>query len=150
MENIFPTKIFRSIFLIVTVFFFLNCSAQQFIYSAPVGNYAYSDTKIIGRVKNNIIIYNYTWSHIFDLRNSEILVYNDKMQLQNRTSFKSITPKIAVVDFIREKDLFSAILQYRENGFLVCKLVNFDADGNILNKKIIEHSPDKTEGNMRI
>ena len=147
MENIFSTKIFRSIFLIAFTFFFLNCSAQQFIYSAPVGNYAYSDTKIIGRVKNNIIIYNYTWSHTFDLRNSELLVYNDKMQLQNRTSFKSITPKIAAVDFIREKDLFSAILQYRENGFLVCKLVNFDADGNMLSEKIIEHSPDKTEGN---
>ena len=97
--------------LIFFVLCWFNDSAQNIFYSPPVGNYPYSHAKIIGKVKENIVAYNHTWSHTFDMRHSEILVYDDEMRLLNKTSFKSIVPKICSLDFINERDRFCAVLQ---------------------------------------
>jgi len=140
----------RTNLLFFIIFFYFNTSAQNFFYSGPVANYPFAHFKIIGRVKNNIIVYNYAWSNAFDMRKSEILVYDDKMQLLKKVSFKSITPKFSSVDFINEENSFSAILQYSEDGFFVCKLVSFDAGGNILDTQILERSADLNDGDYEI
>lgn len=122
---------FRSSLLFLVISFYVNGSAQDLIYSEPVGNYPYSNSAVIGSVKNNIAVYNRPWSRDLDVRKSEILIYNDKMQLLHKTSFKSLTPKFSSVDFITQENSFSAVLQYEEDSVFVCKLINFDADGNV-------------------
>src|SRR4051794_18756207 len=94
----------------LSIFFSVISNAQNFFYSAPLGNdNVYTDAKIIGRVKKNIIIYKSTWS--IHGRKSEILVYDDKMKLLNTSSLTSLVSQFAFVDFINEKDSFAAIIQ---------------------------------------
>lgn len=131
----------RSFFLTTAVLFSFTCLAQQFIYSNPFGNFSYAQTQIIGRVKNNIIVWKYTARNSYNMKRSEILVYDNQMHLLNTTSFKSITPELSSVEFVNNGNSFSAVIQYKDKDFYICKLVNFDADGNILNSQILERSP---------
>ena len=140
----------KLILLCLIVFLSVSSKAQNLVYSAAVGNYPYAHAQIIGSVKNNIIIYHQNWSPPFDVRNSEILVYDDDMHLLKTTSFSSIVPKLCSVDFSKQGDSFSAIVQFVENGNFVCKLVSFDANGNILGTQILEHSADIGAGKYEL
>jgi len=134
----------------LAMFVFFNCSAQHFSYSIPIGNYNYSQSHIIGLVKNNIIVWNLLTTNSLDYKKSEILVFNDKLELLNTTSFKSITPKLASVDFVNNGNTFEAIIQYHEDEFFICKLVNFDANGNILGTQTLDSSVNWSTGNYII
>jgi len=142
--------VFRISLLLPVILICFDSNAQNLFYSAPVGNYSYAESKVIGHVNNNIIIYNYIWSHSFDMRKSEILVYNDRMQLRQTISLKSIATKFSSVDFINEGDSFSAVVQYIEDEFFVCKLVSFDEEGNVLNTQILERSTSLNDGPYEI
>ncbi|HYK47509.1 MAG TPA: hypothetical protein VEV83_20170 [Parafilimonas sp.] len=125
-----------------------NC--QDLFYSAPIGNYAYTEYKIIGRVQHKIIAYTYVWSHTFDRRNSEILIYDDKMQLDHRVSLKPIATKYSSIEFLNEGNSFSAVLQYIEQNSFVCKLVSFDPEGKIVSTRILERSSILNDGPYHI
>ena len=140
----------RLILLFYVTFLCLRGSSQDVLYSAPVGNYSYADFKIVGRVGKNVVVYNYVWSHTFDRRKSDILIYDDKMVLQHKISLRSIVARYSSVDFINEVDSFSAIIQYIEDSFFVCKLVSFDAHGKILNSQLLQHAPAAESGPFEI
>jgi len=53
-----------------------NVSAQNFSYSAALGNNLYAKSEIIGRVKNNIVVWSYNSSDKHNTKKSEVLVYN--------------------------------------------------------------------------
>ena len=137
---------FRYNLLFAFALFSFGGNCQDLFYSAPIGNYAYAEYKIIGRVQNKIIAYTYVWSHTFDRRNSQILIYDDKMQLEHRVSLKPIATKYSSVEFVNEGDSFSAVLQYTEENSFVCKLVSFDPEGKILRTRILERSSTLNDG----
>ena len=129
----------RITFFTISIFFSVISNAQDFIYSNTVGNdNEFTHAKVIGRVKENIVIYKSTWST--NGSKSEILVYDDKMKLLNTISLDPIVSQFAFVDFINEKDSFAAIIVDKAVHPFVYKLVSFDAGGNILNDKVLETS----------
>jgi len=137
-------------FSILLFFFLISCKlkAQNFLYSKPVGNFLYTKFKLIGKVSNNIVAVKYDVGGYFDMKKTEVLIYDDKLQLLNKVSFKSITPKISTIDFVNEGTTFAAIIQYFENGILSYndyksgilnyKMISFDENGNILKTQILE------------
>ena len=142
MINIFSTKTLQSSLLILSIFGFFNCAAQRFVYGNPVGNYPYTQTKIIGRVKNNIVAFMYTYSHDWRKANSDILVYNNEMQLLNKTSFRPVVPDISSINFLNEGNSFSAVSKYPVNESFIWELIQFDANGNIIDTQTIAHAKD--------
>jgi hypothetical protein len=139
------------LFFSILPFFFLisfKLKAQNFLYSKPVGNFLYTKFKLIGKVSNNIVAVKYDVGGYFDMKKTEVLIYDDKLQLLNKVSFKSITPKISTIDFVNEGTTFAAIIQYFENGILSYndyksgilnyKMISFDENGKILKTQILE------------
>ena len=120
----------------------INLSAQNFSYSAALGNNLYEKAKIIGRVKDNIVVWNYNSSDRHSTKKSELLVYNNKLQLLNTVSFKHIATEILSIDFINEGNSFAAILQYPVNKSVCYKLISFDAYGNITDTQTITQGSD--------
>lgn len=132
---------FFTVFLLFLSLNFNKTLAQKLLYSEPVGNVSYTYSKFIGRVKNNIIVYKYNPLIGYSSKTKpQILVYDDEMKLINRTPFDFMKAATSTLDFINEENSFSAILQYFENGYLICKQISFDADGNLLNIKLLERS----------
>jgi hypothetical protein len=150
MIHFFSTKILRSSFLIFAALLSFICSAQKLVYSEPVGTYPYAETKIIGQVKNNIIVWKYMYSARYKKNTSQFLVYDNKMKLLNKASFDFVRLEISSLEFINEENSFTAILQYFENGFFICKLVKFDENGNNINTQLLERSPKLNDDNFVI
>ncbi|HYJ65528.1 MAG TPA: hypothetical protein VEV62_17425 [Parafilimonas sp.] len=72
-------KIRKNLFYLFILFFVsysINLSAQNFSYSAALGNNLYAKSEIIGRVKNNIVVWSYNSSDKHNTKKSEVLVYN--------------------------------------------------------------------------
>jgi len=134
----------KNILSAVSIFYFLILStkinAQNFIYSNKVGNYPYTNLKLIGKVNNNIIVFKYTISGFTDMKKPEMLIYNEKLGLLNKISLNSITPKISIIDFVNEGKSFAAIVQYFEDGISFCKMVSFDANGTIIKMQILDQN----------
>ncbi len=120
----------------------INLSAQNFTYSPALNNLSYTESKIIGRVKDNIVVWMYTYSYNWRKANSEILVYDNNMKLLHKTSFKPIVPEISSINFLNEGNSFAAVLQYPINESFIWNLIRFDADGNIIDTQTIAHAKD--------
>lgn len=136
--------------LIFVIFCSMSSNAQNFIYSDAIGNYPYTNFKLIGQVKNNIVAFKYTDRNVTDMRKAEVLVYNTKLKLLNKISFKSITRQLATINFVNEGSTFAAIIQYHENGMSICKMVSFDSNGKIIKTQILEHSVNSNDDNYVI
>ena len=122
--------------LVVSLIHFTG-KAQNFSYTEPVGNFAYTTSKIIGRVGTKIVVWRCYQYHV---RNSAILLYNEDMELVHTTSLESVAPEAARIGFINEGSSFQAVLQYKDGDSAVCKSVGFDSSGNIISTEIIDRS----------
>jgi hypothetical protein len=134
--------LFFSLLFFISTFFTNKSKAQNFTYSSALNNLSYTQSKIIGRVKNNIIVWMYTYSSNWRKTNSDILVYDNEMKLIHKTSFKPIVPEISSISFLNEGNSFAAVLQYPINESFIWNLIRFDADGNIVDTQTIAHAKD--------
>ncbi|MBV9962025.1 MAG: hypothetical protein JO072_07225 [Parafilimonas sp.] len=130
---------FRITLLTFIVFLSASTNAQSFLYSTPVSNDPNIQTDIIGKVENNIVV----WRHSSLIKHakklSEFLIYDDNMKLINKSSYDFIRPhEIVSTNFINEGNTFAFVIQYLENDFHICKLISFDANGNLLNNQLLE------------
>ena len=130
----------------LSIFLCCCCSAQNFFYSAPINVDPNIQTYIIGKVKDNIIV----WRHSSLIRHkknlSTFFIYDESMKLLNKTSYDFIRPHETLsTNLINEGSSFAFVVQYFENGFNVCKLISFDANGNLLNNQLLERSYSENE-----
>ena len=138
-KKLFP---FLNFVFFISVFFTNKSAAQNFTYSAALNNLSYTQAKIIGRVKNNIVVWVHTYSSDWRKANSDILVYDNEMKLLHKTSFKPIAPEVSSINFLNEGNSFAAVLQYPINESFIWNLIRFDADGNIIDTQTIAHAKD--------
>ncbi len=126
----------------ISALFINKSEAQKFTYSAALNNLSNTESKIIGRVKDNIVVWMYNYSGDWRKANSDILVYNNEMKLLHKTSFKPIAPEISSIYFLNEENSFAAVLQYPVNESIIWNLMRFDAEGNIIDTQTIAHAKD--------
>jgi len=135
----------------ISFFLCCCCSAQNFFYSAPITVDPNIQTDIIGKVKDNIIV----WRHSSLIRHkknlSTFFIYDGSMKLLNKASYDFIRPHETLsTDLINEGSSFAIVVQYFENGFNVCKLISFDANGNLLNNQLLERSHSENDNDKYV
>ena len=122
----------------------ISGKAQTFSYSQNYLANKTSACKIIGQVKNNIIVW-YVSSEKY--KKSVILVYNNRMKLIKKVTTDILHSDIdPAASFYNSVDSFYVAYQYKKGNKWEYKLAGFDNDGNLSSTYLIDSASNLNSG----
>lgn len=125
-------------YILTLILFFTTIAgkAQTFSYSQNYLPAVSSACKIIGQVKDNLIVWNVNSGNY---KKSVILIYDNKMRLKKKLTtdilYSDIDP---AVTFYNSVDSFYVAYEYKKGNQWEYKLAGFDDNGNLSSTYIID------------